>query len=170
MEKDTTVRIDNKIESGSNTESISNIEIVGNTESGNNIGIIENTENLSIGQIDYAILKSMYYGIKKISDMKDILEIRKIIIEKHVYILSKELFIRFQNNYLVLADKGNDAIDLFERDQPFELWGKIDEFLIYSLKRKKEQKIRFFKMIDNVLAVLVISLIIYILFSLPSIL
>lgn len=170
MGKETTERIDNRIESVSKTESVSNIETAGSTENVSNIGIIENTESLNIDQIDYAILKSMYYGIKKISDMKDILEIRRIIIEKHVYILSKEMFVRFEKNYIVSSDKGNDAIDLFERDQPFDIWGKIDEFLIYSLKRKKEQKIRFFKMMDNVLAVLVIFMILYILYSIPSIL
>ena len=67
--------------------------------------------------------------------------------EKHMYVLVKEGFINFQSNRFNIALKGSDAASIFDRDQ-HEKCASIDKFILSSIKRKKEQKLKTYQIID----------------------
>lgn len=123
-----------------------------------------NNNNFTIGEIDYAILKSMIYDVKTIRDMINILQIRTIVIEKHIYLLLKEGFVNFQLDNFTITEKGNDIVYLFERDKSESVWRPIDTFIISTMKQRKEQKLKTYKMIDMILLVSMIILIILIIY------
>ena len=117
-----------------------------------------------MGGIDYAILRSVAYGIETITDISNILQIRTLTIEKHIYMLAKEGFVNFQLQHFIITSKGHDAIFSFEGDNSENIWMPIEEFIISKMKQQREQKKKMYKMIDIILLVLMIVLIIYIVF------
>ncbi|MBU4223473.1 MAG: hypothetical protein KKA10_17940, partial [Euryarchaeota archaeon] len=50
----------------------------------------EGADEKGFGEVDYAILKSITYGFKDIKQISGALQIRTLIVEKHVYALIKE--------------------------------------------------------------------------------
>lgn len=115
------------------------------------------------GEVDYAILKSIAYDFKTTKEIAKALQIRTIIIEKHIYRLIKEGFIKYFQ-HCVLTSKGKDAIIEFERSNPEDVWKPIDEFIISVVEHKKEQKSKTQKTIDLILLISVVLLIILIIY------
>lgn len=116
-----------------------------------------------IGEIDYAILRCVAYDINTIQDITHMLQMRTITVEKHMYILVKEGFINFQSNRFTIDLKGSDAASIFDRDN-HDKCVPIDTFIISSIKRKKEQQLKTYKMIDSISIVLMIAIIILIIY------
>ncbi len=117
-----------------------------------------------VGEIDYAILLSMTNGIDTITGIANMLQIRTLIIEKHIYMLLREGFVGSQLQHFSVTSKGNDAIFSFERENSEDIWAPIDEFIISVMKKRKEQKIEMYKMINIILLVLMICLVIFIIY------
>ncbi len=124
---------------------------------------INEASSISFGEVDYAILKSVSYGFKSITDISKALQIRTIVIEKHIYELIKDGFIKcFQ--YCMLTSKGKDAIRDFEKNVSVDTWKPIDEFIVSVIEHKKEQSSKIQKMIDKILLICVVILIILIIY------
>jgi hypothetical protein len=115
------------------------------------------------GEVDYAILKSITYGFKDIKQISKALQIRTLVVEKHVYDLIKEGFLKYFQ-YAVITSKGKDAIFDFEANNPEDVWKPIDEFIVSVIEYKKERNLKFHKMIDIVLLISMIILIILIIY------
>lgn len=126
----------------------------------------------TIGEIDYAILISLNYlrdlDIKNIEEeireLSDILQIRHIIVERHLYQLVKNGSIisnmESEHNRYSLTQTGIYAISEFERCS--EAWIAIDKFIKTSIGNRKGQKIKNYKTIDKVLTIAAIVCIIFI--------
>jgi hypothetical protein len=121
---------------------------------------------IKIGEIDYAILKCISYGYVKIQDLNNILEIRTIILEKHIYEIIKDNLLNVQNEEFVITDKGNEAINYYETNKPENIWKPIDDFIISSIRTRKEQRIKFYKTLNLIMAISIVILIIIILYIL----
>ncbi len=117
-----------------------------------------------VGEIDYAILISMTNGAETITDIANILQIRTLIIEKHMYMLLREGFVGSQLQHFTITPKGNDTILSFERENSGDVWVPINEFIMSVMKRRKDQKIKTYKMINIILLVSMICLIIFIIY------
>jgi hypothetical protein len=115
------------------------------------------------GEVDYAILKSITYGFKDIKQISKALQIRTLVVEKHVYDLIKEGFLKYFQ-YAVITSKGKDAIFDFEANKPEDVWKPIDEFIVSVIEYNKERSLKFHKMIDIVLLISMIILIILIIY------
>ena len=115
------------------------------------------------GEVDYAILKSITYGFKDIKQISKALQIRTVIVEKHIYALIKEGYLKYFQ-YAVITSKGNDAIIDFENNNPEDVWKPIDEFILAVIENKKERSLKMQKMIDLVLLIAMIILIILIIY------
>ena len=116
-----------------------------------------------VGEIDYAILDCVSYDINTIQDITNMLQIKTITIEKHMYVLVKEGFINFQNNRFTIAPKAGDAVSIFDRDH-HEKCVQIDKFVISSINRKKEQTLKTYKTIDIISIVLMVVIVILIIY------
>ncbi len=115
-------------------------------------------EELKFGEVDYAILKSVDYGFKRINEIAVALQIRTPVIEKHIYKLIKDGFIKYFQ-YCVVTSRGKDAIVDFETGNPEDVWKPIDEFIASVTERKKERNLKILRTVDIVLLVSVIILI-----------
>lgn len=122
-----------------------------------------------IGEVDYAILKSVNYirnlnirdlG-KEIREITKILNIRAIIIEKHIFALIKNEFINI-NEHCIVTYKGEDAIFEFERNNGE--WKNIDNFIMAQIKNRKERNLKFYTIADKFLLVLIVICIVYIVY------
>ncbi len=115
------------------------------------------------GEVDYAILKSITYDFKTIRQISSALQIRTIVVEKHIYDLIKEGFIKYFQ-YCVLTSKGKSAIEDFEKNNPEDVWKPIDDFIVSIIERKKTQNLKIQKIIDMILLISIIILIILIIY------
>ncbi|NJD51797.1 MAG: hypothetical protein FIB07_02915 [Candidatus Methanoperedens sp.] len=125
----------------------------------------DNTENEDIvfGEVDYAILKSVTYGFKTIKEISNALQIRSPVVEKHIYKLIKDGFIKYFQ-FCVITSKGKNVIEEFETGNPEEVWRPIIEFIEIVIENRKERNIKIQKSIDLILVVSVIILIILIIY------
>ncbi len=126
-----------------------------------------------IDDIDYAILRLINYINtlnlndieKEIREIASILQIRVIIVEKHIYRLAKNGFIKFDER-CILTQKGEDAINKFERDN--KEYMSIDNFIIASIKNKKERDLKIHKIVDKALLALLIIIVMLIILVIYS--
>ncbi len=114
-------------------------------------------------EVDYAILKSITYDFKSVTQISKTLQIRAAIIEKHIFLLIKNGFIKYFQ-YCALTSKGKDAIAEFERNNPEDIWKPIDDFIVSVVERNKENKLKLQKMIDTALLIFLIVLVILIIY------
>jgi len=120
---------------------------------------IAESEDTGFGEIDYAILKSIEYGFKTINEISNALQIRNFVVEKHIYRLVKEGFIKYFQ-FCVITSIGKNAIEEFEKNNPEDVWKPIDEFIVMVIENRKERNIKIQKMIDLILVISVVILII----------
>lgn len=113
-----------------------------------------------VGEIDYAILISMINGADTITDIANILQIRTLIIEKHIYVLLREGFVGSQLQHFTITSKVNDAILSFEGENSKDIWLPIKEFIMSVMRKRKDQKIKIYKVTNIILLILMIFLII----------
>lgn len=122
-----------------------------------------------ISNIDYAILRSIYYVNtlnindveKEIREISNILQIRVITVEKRIYVLIKNGSIKF-DEHLVLTHKGENAISKFELDR--KEWISIDSFIIANMKNKKERDLKIHKTIDKILLAIIVVLVVLVIY------
>lgn len=122
----------------------------------------EATDN-EFGEIDYAILRSVTLGFKTIKEIAEALQIRTMIIEKHIYRLIKDGSIKYFQ-YCVITSKGKQAIEDFVKNNPEDVWQPIDEFIGSVIVNKKERNLKIQKMIDIILLISMIVLIVLIIY------
>ena len=115
------------------------------------------------GEVDYAILRSVTHGFKTIKEIAEALQIRTMIIEKHIYKLIQDGFIKYFQ-YCVITSRGKQAIEDFVRNNPEDVWQPIDEFIVSVIEQKKERNLKFQKMVDLILLISMIVLIILIIY------
>lgn len=115
------------------------------------------------GEVDYAILKSITYGFKNIKEISKVLQIRTMIVEKHVYNLTKAGFIKYFQ-YVMITSEGKQAIDEFEKNNPENVWKPIEEFILSAIEHNKQKRLMLQKMIDIALLISVALLIILIIY------
>lgn len=119
--------------------------------------------DMEIDELDYAISKSAYYGFKTIREIAKALKIRPIIVEKHVYKLIKEGFLKYVE-YAVLTSKGVGMISDFEMVKPLEVWKPIDEYIVSVIEKRKQQRLRTYKIVDRLLFVSMVILVVLIIY------
>ena len=115
---------------------------------------------IKLETIDYAILKLLTIGTWATSDIVNLLQMRTLIIEKHIYELTRGGFADFQSQYFVITQRGKESILSFERDNPSNVWKPVEEFIKHSVENRKKGKIRFYKTVNFVLLILMVILII----------
>ncbi|KAB2945007.1 MAG: hypothetical protein MPEBLZ_04266 [Candidatus Methanoperedens nitroreducens] len=115
------------------------------------------------GEVDYAILKSVTLGFKTIKEIAEALQIRTMVIEKHIYKLIQDGFIKYFQ-YCVITSRGKEAIEDFVKNNPEDVWMPIDEFILSVIEQKKERNLKFQKMVDLILLASMIVLIILIIY------
>ncbi len=115
------------------------------------------------GEVDYAILKSVTYGFKTIKQISKTLQIRTIVIEKHIYKLIQEGYIKYFQ-YCVLTSMGSQAIEDFEKNNPEDVWKPINDFIVSVIESDKERREKLVKMIDLALLVSIIILIVLVIY------
>lgn len=136
--------------------------------SDNNKTIIKG--DLELGLVDYAILKSLTTGIWTIQDIVNLLQIRGLIIEKHIYDLTRVGFVDtkiigyFRSQYFDITQKGKEFIYSFERDNPIDKWQPVEGFIINSVENRKKRKIMFYKTLDFILLIVMAIIIILIIY------
>lgn len=119
--------------------------------------------NMEIEELDYAILKSTNHGFKTIREIAKALKIRPLIVEKHVYKLIRDGFLKYVED-AVLTSKGTAIISDFERVKPVEVWKPIDEYIAFVLENRKKQKLKIYKIIDSSLLVSMVILAVLIIY------
>ena len=115
------------------------------------------------GEVDYALLKSVTYGFKTMKEIAEALQIRTMVIEKHVYKLVKNGYIKYFQ-YCVITSKGKQALEDFAINNHEDVWQPIDEFIVSVIEQKKERNLKLQKMIDMILFISIIVLIILIIY------
>jgi len=120
-------------------------------------------EDKGFGEVDYAIIKSVTYGFKTINEIANALQIRNLVVEKHVYKLIKEGFIKYFQ-FCVITSQGKNAIEEFEKNNPEDVWKSIDEFIVLVIEKRKERNINIQKTIDLILVISLILLIILVIY------
>jgi len=115
------------------------------------------------GEVDYAILKSVTLGFKTIKEIAEALQIRTMVIEKHIYKLIQDGFIKYFQ-YCVITSRGKEAIEDFVKNNPEDVWMPIDEFILSVIEQKKERNLKFQKMVDLILLISMIVLIVLIIY------
>ena len=115
------------------------------------------------GEVDYALLKSVTYGFKTMKEIAEALQIRTMVIEKHVYKLVKNGYIKYFQ-YCVITSKGKQALEDFAINNHEDVWQPIDEFIVSVIEQKKERNLKLQKMIDMILLISIIVLIILIIY------
>lgn len=121
------------------------------------------TEDTAFGEVDYAILKSVTYGFKTINEIANVLQIRTLVVEKHIFKLIKEGLLKYFQ-FCVITSQGKNAIEEFEKNNVQDVWKPIDEFIVIVIEKRKERNIQIQKTIDLVLIISVILLIILIIY------
>jgi len=117
----------------------------------------------AFGEVDYAVLKSVSYEIKTIPQISKALQIRANVVEKHIFNLIKDGYLKYFQ-FCVLTTHGKNAIEEYEHSKPEDIWMPIDNFIVTIIKRKKENNLKIQKLIDIVLLVSIIILIILIIY------
>lgn len=125
--------------------------------------VVQKVDKEGFGEVDYAILKSITYGFKTIKEIAKALQIRTIIVERHIYKLIKERLIKYFQ-HAVLTSKGKHAMKDFENNNPEDVWKPIDEYIISVIKHNKERSLKIQKAIDTGLLISMIILIILIIY------
>jgi hypothetical protein len=120
-------------------------------------------EEEKFGEVDYAILKSVTYGFKTIKEISGALQIRTMVIEKHIHRLIKDGLIKYFE-FCVITSKGKETIEDFMKNNPEDIWQPIDEFIASVVLKKKERNFEFQKMIDRILLISIIVLILLIIY------
>ena len=115
------------------------------------------------GEVDYAILRSVTHGFKTIKEIAEALQIRTMIIEKHIYKLIQDGFIKYFQ-YCVITSRGKQAIEDFVKNNPEDVWQPIDEFIVSVIENKKERNLKFQKTVDLILLISMIVLILLIIY------
>ena len=124
-----------------------------------NLGdMVEGDSKLEIGDIDYAILKLVSYKTWAIAEIANMLQIRTLTIEKHIYKLSKEGFVIFQFQNFGITKNGEEVIRYFENDNSIDKWKPIEDFIISTIENRKKRKLKIYKTLDFVLLLLMIIL------------
>lgn len=121
------------------------------------------SEDTAFGEVDYAILKSVTYGFKTINEITNALQIRNLVVEKHIFKLIKEGFIKYFQ-FCVITSQGNNAMEEFEISNSEDVWKPIDEFIVTVIEKRKERNINIQKTIDLILVISVILLIILVIY------
>jgi|GEM_PF-2305675 len=124
---------------------------------------ISDNEDKGFGEVDYAILKSVTYGFKSINEIANALQIRNLVVEKHIYKLIKDGFIKYFQ-FCVITNQGKNAIEEFEKNNAEDVWKSIDEFIVLVIEMRKERNIKIQKTIDLILVISVIILIILVIY------
>lgn len=122
-----------------------------------------NVPDDEFGEVDYAILRSVTHGFKTIKEIAEALQIRTMVIEKHIYKLIQDGFIKYFQ-YCVITSRGKQAIEDFVKNNPEDVWQPIDEFIVSVIEQKKERNLKFQKMVDLILLISMIILIILIIY------
>ncbi len=119
-----------------------------------------------IGEIDYAILRSVSCRIDTIPFLNRILQIRTMILERHLYLLSKGELLNFQSGHFKITEKGTNTIDIeIPKDiKNVDKIKKIDEFIVSTVEKQKKERTKTYKIIDILLIIITIVLIIFILY------
>lgn len=115
------------------------------------------------GEVDYAILRSVIHGFKTTKEIAEALQIRTMVIEKHIYKLIQDGFIKYFQ-YCIITSKGKQAIEDFVKNNPEDVWQPIDEFIVSVIEQKKERNSKFQKMVDLILLISMVVLIILIIY------
>jgi hypothetical protein len=115
------------------------------------------------GEVDYAIMRSVTHGFKTTKEIAEALQIRTMIIEKHIYKLIQDGFIKYFQ-YCVITSKGKQAIEDFVKNNPEDVWQPIDEFIVSVIEQKKERNLKFQKMVDLILLISMVALILLIIY------
>jgi len=115
------------------------------------------------GEVDYAILKSVTYGFKTINEIANALQIRNLVVEKHIFKLIKKGFIKYFQ-FCVITSHGKNTMEEFEKSNSEDLWKPIDEFIVIVIEKRKERNIKIQKTIDLILVISVIILIILVIY------
>lgn len=116
--------------------------------------------NMKLETVDYAILKTLVIGNLSTPDIVNLLQIRTLVVEKHIYELTREGYVDFQSQHFVITQKGKDSILSFERDNPVNVWKPVEDFIVQTIENRKKEKIGFYKTVDFILLVLMVILII----------
>lgn len=116
--------------------------------------------NMKLETVDYAIMKSLVIGNWTTSDIVNLLQIRTLVVEKHIYDLTREGFVDFQSQHFIITQKGKDSILSFERDNTVNVWKPVEDFIVQTIENRKKEKIRFYKTVNFILLVLMVILII----------
>lgn len=119
-----------------------------------------------IGEIDYAILRSVSCRIDTIPLLNMILQIRTVILEKHLYLLTRGELLNFQSGHFKITERGTNTIDIeVPKDiENIDKIKKIDEFIVSTVEKQKKERIKTYKIIDISLIIITIVLIILILY------
>jgi hypothetical protein len=115
---------------------------------------------IKLEKIDYAILKLLTIGTWTTPDIVNLLQMRTLIVEKHIYDLTRGGFADFQSQYFVITQRGKESILSFEKDNIPNVWRPIEEFIQQSVENRKKGKIRLYKTVDFVLLTIMAILII----------
>lgn len=121
------------------------------------------TNDTDFEELDYAILKSIHYGFKTNREISKVLKIRSIIVEKHIYKLLREGYIKYFE-HAFLTSLGNSAILDFEKNKSEDIWKPIDRYIVSVIENRKEFKLKAQKTIDVLLLALILILIILIIY------
>lgn len=124
---------------------------------------LKEIEDTVFGEVDYAILKSVTYGFKTINEIANALQIRTLVVEKHIFKLIKEGLIKYFQ-FCVITSQGKNAIEEFEKNNAEDVWKPIDEFIAIVIEKRKERNIKIQKTIDLILVISVILLIILVIY------
>lgn len=117
-----------------------------------------------IGDIDYAILKLLSFGTRTIAEVANILQIRMLTIEKHIYRLSEDGSVVFQLQNVSITKKGEENIYHFENHKTIGIWKLIEDFIVSTLENRKKKKLKMYKILDYSLLLLMVALILLIIY------
>ncbi len=156
-----TIEIKKEKENLINQEKITDVQLITKDTFDKNKTV--EIDDTGFGEIDYALLKSITYGFKTIPEIAKSLQIRNLVVEKHIYKLIKEGFIKYFQ-FCVITAMGKKALEDFETNNSEDIWKPIDEFIRRGIENNKERKIKIQKAIDIVLAASLVILIILIIY------
>jgi hypothetical protein len=133
------------------------------TKEDNDIKMDADVPDNEFGEVDYAILKSVTHGFKTVKEIAEALQIRTMVIEKHIYQLIQDGFIKYFQ-YCVITSRGKQAVEDFVKNNPEDVWLPIDEFIVSVIEQKKQRNLKFQKIVDLVLLTSMIILIVLIIY------
>lgn len=119
-----------------------------------------------IGEVDYAILRSVSCGIDTIPFLNRFLQIRTTILERHLYLLTKGELLNFRSGHFKITERGTNTIniDVPKDIESVDKFRKIDEFIVSTVEKQKKERIKTYKIINISLIILTIAIIIFILY------